>query len=253
MLSVNFQEQELDQFISKIRSVAILTFTFTSIYMMEIGSRYNSTNPLALVHHVVSIIDGLFVVFFPTIVMVKTASVLEYFIWFESLTFNGLVMYRLCPQSNVTPRVMVAGMICFGATRPVQLVWVFASIFGSWNDNNIVKWQGILQICVTLIVTTIQIFSLKIHYSVWKRCLAKQMNVAAKKSNTKNSVTWGAQDDDDLVISRTKHSIEFEDTKSGKDVKCPGHPLKRVSKGVNEYVRFLWRLPCLLCASSIFT
>ena len=80
MLSVNFQEQELDQFISKIRSVAILTFTFTSIYMMEIGSRYNSTNPLALVHHVVSIIDGLFVVFFPTIVMVKTASVLEYFI-----------------------------------------------------------------------------------------------------------------------------------------------------------------------------
>ena len=186
-------------------------FTFTSMYMIEIASRYNNTNPLVLVHHIVATIDALFVVFFPTIVMFKTSAVLVYFICFESLTFIGLVMHRLCPQSKATPRVMVAGMVCFGATRPVQLVWVFAAIFGSWNDDNIVKWQGILQVCVTLIVTMIQIFSLKIHYFVWKRCLAKQMDVAAKKSNTKNSVTWGTQEDD-LALSRTKHSFEFEDT-----------------------------------------
>ena len=80
MLRVNFQEQELDQYISKMRSVAILMFTFTSMYMIEIASRYNNTNPLVLVHHIVATIDALFVVFFPTIVMFKTASVLEYFI-----------------------------------------------------------------------------------------------------------------------------------------------------------------------------
>ena len=105
-------------------------------------------------------------VFFPTIVMFKASSVLVYFICFESRTFIGLVIYRLCPQSKTTPRVMVAGMVCFGATRPVQLVWVFAAIFGSWNDDNVVKCQGILQICVTLIVTMIQIFSLDSLFSM---------------------------------------------------------------------------------------
>jgi len=46
--------------------------------MMKIASRYNNTNPLVLVHHVVSTVDALFVVFFPNIVKFKTAYVLVY-------------------------------------------------------------------------------------------------------------------------------------------------------------------------------
>ena len=61
-------------------------------------------------------------------------------------------------------------MVIFGVTRPLQLLWVGAAIFGSWDDENMVKWQAIMQIIITGVLTVLQVWTLKIHYRTWKRC-----------------------------------------------------------------------------------
>jgi hypothetical protein len=114
--------------------------------------------------------------------MMKTVGILSYFICFEAPTFMGLFMYRIFPNSKVTPNVILFGMLCFGISRPLQVAWIGAAIFGSWNNENVVKWQGVMMGIVALILTGIQLLTLKIHYGLWKRCVARG------KSGTKSDV-----------------------------------------------------------------
>jgi len=76
--------------------------------------------------------DGILVVLFPTTVILKTCSVLVYMICFEAMTFAGLFMYRMAPHNPYTPKVIASGLIIFGVTRPIQVIWVFAGAFGAW-------------------------------------------------------------------------------------------------------------------------
>ena len=178
MIRVNFQIHELDEVIPSIRSLTALSATFMIMYMMEIAARYDGPRPIILFHHLLACTDGLMIFIFPTSVMLKTTSILVYFICFEALTFAGLFMYRIFPNSKVTPKMIFAGMVMFGSTRPIQVLWVGAAVFGSWDD--IVKWQGIMQLVVTLILTVLQFWTLQIHFKLWKRCSTKKGQVQSK-------------------------------------------------------------------------
>jgi hypothetical protein len=126
MVKVNFQvhdEEEIDVVMSNIRSILCLGTGFMVMYMMELASRYEDPRPIVLFHHLLSCLDGFLIFLFPpTDVMIKTGAVLVYFICFEALTFAGLFMYRIFPNSKTTPKVIVAGMVIFGATRPLQIL-----------------------------------------------------------------------------------------------------------------------------------
>ena len=175
VVPINFQVQDnLEDFLADLRPNITLLSSITFIYMIELASRYQDPRPLIICHHLVTVGDGLLVLFFPTSVMLKTGVILVYFVCFEFLTFAGLVVYRPFPLHRATPNVIIAGMVCFGITHPLQLLWIFGAVFWSWNDENTVKWQAFVQIIATYTVMAVQIFSLKIHYSVWKRCTKKQ-------------------------------------------------------------------------------
>ena len=175
MIKTNFQIQEdLDDVITYLTSIITCMYAFMAMYMFELASRFDEPRPIVVFHHLLSCFDGVLVIVFPTSIMCRTASVLGYFISFEALTFAGLFMYRIFPQSKLTPKVILAGMMTFGLSRPFQLLWVGASIFGSWNDEYTVKWQALMQIVVTCILTCLQLMTLKIHYGTWIRCIAKK-------------------------------------------------------------------------------
>ena len=173
MVKVNFQvhdEEEIDVVMSNIRSILCLGTGFMVMYMMELASRYEDPRPIVLFHHLLSCLDGFLIFLFPTDVMIKTGAVLVYFICFEALTFAGLFMHRIFPNSKTTPKVVVAGMVIFGATRPLQILWVGTAVFSSWDDDNMVKWQAVMQIIVTGVLNVLQVWTLKIHYGIWKLC-----------------------------------------------------------------------------------
>ena len=192
MIRVNFQvHNDPDVLLSDMRYIINFMFCIMTMYSMELASRFQSPRPIIVFHHIFAWFDGFMVLLFPTSVMVKTASVLVYFICFEALTFVGLLMYRIFPDSKYTPNVVLAGMVCFGITRPLQVLWVGAAALGSWSDENTVKWQAIFQIAVTTIMTALQVTTLKIHYGVWKRLCAR------KHAIEKINITAVCSGDDD--------------------------------------------------------
>ena len=208
VVPLNFQVQDnLEDFIADLRTVGTLMISIMFIYMTELASRYLDPRPLIIFHHLVTIGDGLLIFFFPTSMMVKTGVILVYFICFEFLTFAGLVMYRLFPLNKATPKVIIAGMVCFGITRPVQLLWIFGAVLWSWNDENTVQWQAVVQIIATFTITSVQIYSLKIHYSVWKRCIKKQEDDRQQTEDTTRHVHISSKideeslNDDSMVFS----------------------------------------------------
>ncbi|KAL7540046.1 hypothetical protein ACHAXR_010509, partial [Thalassiosira sp. AJA248-18] len=139
-----------------------------------------------IAHHLLSVGDGLLLLLFPTMVMLKTCVILVYFICFEALTFVGLLMYRMAPHHPMTPKVMLSGLVVFGVTRPVQVLWVCAAAFGAWNDPNTVKWQAILQVLLTCLLTLIQGWSLTINLALYKRSL-RRIKGSVTKNNEKIS------------------------------------------------------------------
>jgi hypothetical protein len=206
MVRFNFQVHEFDIVESDFRSISIFCIGFMTMYMMGLASRYEDPRPIVLFHHLLSCMDGFLILLFPTTVMLKTCSILVYFICFEALTFVGLFMYRIFPNSKTTPKVIVAGIVIFGVTRPLQLLWVGAAIFGSWDDENMVKWQAIMQIIVTGVLTVLQVWTLTIHYGMWKRCTTNDI----KKQHSQDHV------------GSTKHMHSFpiaiEETPSSEDL-----------------------------------
>lgn len=171
-MSVLFEDQDLVQLDSKVLPLFVYLTTVVVMYAFEMATRYRKLRPVLILHHLVASLDGLFILCFPSTATVKTAAILVYFITYESVTFFGLLLYRLYPYSKATPKVIFTGIIVMGVSRPFQLLLVLGSLFASWNE--IVIWHAVVQILVTMIVTSVQIYSLNIHYGLYKRCLRKQ-------------------------------------------------------------------------------
>ena len=133
-LCLNFKEfDSIDAAMAVMRNCMVLMLTFVVMYMIEIAMRFHKLNPLVILHHMVSIVYSLSILVFPTTAFVKTGVILVYFAWFEVLTFYGLIMNRLCPMHKATPRVIFSGMVLFGSTRIIQLVWFLVIFIGSWK------------------------------------------------------------------------------------------------------------------------
>ena len=149
IIRVNFRvHEDLAELKSELVILSSLCIiVLVSMYSMELFSRFESPRPVVVFHHVLAYLDGFLIVVFPTTVMLKTGIILVYFISFEALTFVGLFMYRVFPNSKITPHVILAGMVSFGASRPIQVLWICGAIFGSWNDENMIKWHGTKQSC----------------------------------------------------------------------------------------------------------
>lgn len=212
MIKICFQTHELNEsFLSKnLKPIAILCAAFMTMYMMELASRYDDIRPMTLFHHVLSIMDGGLIFLFPSTIMIKTGTILVYFICFEMLTFAGLFMYRIFPQSKMTPKVILGGMIMFGGTRPLQLLWVGGAVVGTWGNEHFVLWQAITQVTVALVLTVLQVWTITIHYGIWKRCQRRISSRIAEESKRVGGT------DDDKSILRTKRGIlaENSDTSS---------------------------------------
>lgn len=69
-------------------------------------------------------------------------------------------------------------------TRPIQVLWVGAAAFGSFDDPNIVQWQAVMQFCLTGFFTMIQVWSIKINLSLWRR---SQKRIQEKSEQHTNS------------------------------------------------------------------
>ena len=170
MVRTFLQSHDIEIMRSNLISLAELCIVIMMMYCMELASRIENVRPMVVCHHLLATTDGLLVFIFPSTVMIKTAIMLVYFVTFEAIVFLGLFMYRVCPQRKITARVIRIGMSIFAVTRPLQLLLVVAPIIASWEDQNFVKWHAIMQIMITLILTVMQLWSLKIHFGILKRC-----------------------------------------------------------------------------------
>ena len=118
----------------------VLCMIFIVMYLYEMASRFQTLRPMLVLHHLLVFSDGFLMIVFPTTTIFKTGVILVYSICFEALTFIGLFMYRMAPLNKFTPKIIFSGLVVFGVTRPIQVLWIFAAAFGSWNDPNTVKW-----------------------------------------------------------------------------------------------------------------
>ena len=182
MIKVNFQIHEFDVIMADYKKIVYFSFTALFMYMLELASRVEKPRVIIIVHHLLACGDGIMVFWLPTSVMSKTSTVLIYFVFFEALTFVGLFMYRIFPEKKVTCHVILIGMLFFGISRPIQVLWVGVIAISSWKNGNDEKWQIVFQGTVTLILSILQLKTLLIHYGIWKR-----LSSPAKKTNTKDS------------------------------------------------------------------
>lgn len=195
-----YGQDEYETFIGDMRNMFIHMYFLLFIYFHEISTRYENPNPLITIHHLLATGNATLTIFLSSNVMVKTASVFAYFICFENISFAGLVLYRLCPSHPITPKVIMAGIIFFGTTRPFQLLWVIGALFWSWNDENNVKWEAVFQFIFVIILTVLQFYSVKIHISLHAKC------IEIMKKNTKSDDVDATQDTG--CISNTQVSSE---------------------------------------------
>ena len=188
VVQVNFVEVEsIEDALSNINAGAKCSLFIMMMYMFELSTRFEELRPIVVFHHVLAYSVGILLCLFPSSIMVKSSFLLVYFIVFEAPIFMGLYMYRIFPNSPLTPKIIFIGMVMFGITRPLQVLWVGAAIFGSWNDGDVVKWQGVMQMTITVVMTVVQLFTLSIHYGIWKRCIAKQASSDFANTSTTNT------------------------------------------------------------------
>jgi len=189
MFRAFFQVHDIDAVLSDVMICEHLSIMIMIMYFFEIAGRYESPRPLVLLHHILACGDAFLASMCASSVMLKTALLLVYFVCFEALTFVGLFMYRVCPKNKYTSKVIFVGMIAFGITRPLQVLMIGGIAYGSWNDESQEKWQIIFQCILTLLLSSLQLFTLKIHYAVWKKVTLMSEKIPEKidaVSNTKD-------------------------------------------------------------------
>ena len=173
LLSVFFQEQPVEVLADKFILLGAFMAIVMTMYMFEIATRFSNLRPVVVIHHLCAYMDGIFMAFFLGTANIKAAFLLVYFICYEAIIFVGLVMYRLAPTHRYTCPTILTGMAVFGLSRPVQLVWVVGSLWAS-GFANLVTWQVVLQLTLTVCFTALQMYSLSIHYSLYKKAARKR-------------------------------------------------------------------------------
>ena len=249
VFSLFFEEQPIDEFQKKFNAMAVMGFVLIIMYLMvsanilrrtnnelwstalltpltiifiidatcfhdvrqEIAARYQSLRPLVVVHHLVALLDCVFPVIFMTTENIKAACLLNYFITYEALIFVGLVLYRLQPTHPWTPRVILAGMIMFGLSRPLQLVWIVTTLAVSWSDLNV--GYALFQLVLTTLFTFLQLYSLSIHRILYKNVVAEQARqkislFVDESTSTKKTLPISAHGDLDEATLNNKADYE---------------------------------------------
>jgi hypothetical protein len=168
VLSLNFEEQSIEALSNKVIALGVLMFGITIMHMMELVSRFQDQRPLVVAHRLCAYLDSIFPAFALSTANLKASSLLVYFITYEAVTFVGLIMYRLCPANRATRLTIMAGMVIFGLSRPVQIVWILTSLAVSWEP--LVVWHDVSQIILSVVFTVLQLYSLNIHYSLNNKC-----------------------------------------------------------------------------------
>jgi hypothetical protein len=167
VLSINFEEQPIELLADKFEAMAIFMITLITMYLIELALRFANLRPLVLAHHLCAFFNAILTTFLLDSANIKAASLLTYFITYEALTFAGLVMYRLAPTHKYTRPTILLGMAVFGLSRPIQCLWIIAALWASWE--NVIAWQAVLQLCLTLVFTSFQLYSLTIHFKLARR------------------------------------------------------------------------------------
>lgn len=175
VLSVNFEEQNVETLGKKFTALATFMSVIIVMYLIEIASRFVNLRALVVAHHLCAYMNGIVTAYFLDTANVKSASLLVYFITYEAATFMGLVMYRLVPDHKWTRPMIVTGMVTFGLSRPIQLIWIIAGLIEIWSDA--ILWQAIFQIVLATMFTSLQIYSLTIHYSLYKKLGERQLSM----------------------------------------------------------------------------
>lgn len=173
VLSVFFEEQPIEDLATKFVALGVFMSVVMTMYMFEIASRYSNLRPMIVAHHVCAYLDGIVTAFFLGTANIKAAFLLVYFITYEALIFVGLVLYRLAPTHRLTAPTILSGMAVFALSRPFQLVWVIGSLLAT-GFGNMVQWHVILQMTLTVCFTALQIYSLTIHHSIYRKARAKR-------------------------------------------------------------------------------
>ena len=220
MIRVNFRvHEDLAELKSELIILLSLCVMILMTWSIELALKFESPRPTFIFHHVLGYLDFFLLFLFPSTVMMKTVIVLGYFVCFEALMFVGVFMYRVFPNSKLTPHVILAGMVSFGASRPIQVLWICGAIFGSWNDENMIKWQAVMQLIVTCILTVVQLWTIKIHYGLWlrsktgKRMFDSQNDGEGHKSDPSGS---------SAITAPASTSSQSADTKSVDDDQSDG-------------------------------
>lgn len=171
-LSLYFQEQSLDVFQQKFRLYVTMVFIIIILYTIEIATRFDNLRPVVIAHHLCAIGNAVYSSIALTTANIKSSSVLMYFVTFEAPTFVGLLMYRLRPMDKRTPGMILIGIFVMGVSRPLQVTLILASLLVSWDD--LVLWHASVQIILTIIFTSLQLYSISIHWAMRRKCLEKQ-------------------------------------------------------------------------------
>jgi hypothetical protein len=98
--------------------------------------------------------------------------------------------------------VIWSGMVVFGLSRPVQFIWIVASLVSAWE--HVVLWQAVVQLGFTMVFTSLQLYSLTIHYSLYLKLSEEKLNVPEDNAMTNSSESVGSSlndDDDDSVTT----------------------------------------------------
>ena len=99
--------------------------------------------------------------------------------------------------------MILTGMVVFGMTRPIQIVWVGLIVIGGWNDEHMVRWQGIMQLSFTVLLSVIQVWCLTINYSIWKRCL----NNIKEQAEVESSYDGCKLDNSEVTLQKTLANV----------------------------------------------
>ena len=186
ILSLNFEEQSLEALSNKVTALGVLMFGIIIMYMIELASRFQNQRPLVVAHHLCAYLNSIFPAFALSTANLKASSLLVYFITYEAVTFVGLIMYRLCPTNRATRPTIMAGMVIFGLSRPVQIVWILTSLVVSWE--HLIVWHAVSQIILSVVFTVLQLYSLNIHYSLYKKCSSIRLQEVDKDAWVGGSV-----------------------------------------------------------------
>jgi hypothetical protein len=149
-------------------AVAVFMCTIMVMYMIELASRLRNPRRLVIFHHLCAYSNGLFLAINASTANVKACTLLVYFTTYEAVVYMGLVMYRLYPVHPATPRLLKWGTGIFAFSRPIQFIWIItSSLVAMWGD--ILVWHAAVQIMFTVVFTTVQICSLKIHAKIIRK------------------------------------------------------------------------------------